>query len=216
MPLQIEKGHPLFEPLSFILVLCLTVRYFYSVPRWKHLITSIRAIYFEGTRAEISGTPKPGHIEPGEEPHVTVVICAYNEGAVVLKTIESACSIDWPRDKLTVHVCDDSTDKQSITLASNAVALWRSRGINIERLTRPDRLGYKAGNLRYNFPRHRGDFVAYFDADHRAERDFLKNTIPYFFDQSGMPRAKVALVQTPWAYYNTHQNLLTECGAYRS
>lgn len=214
MPLRIQDGHPLFEPLSFVLVFCLIVRYFYSLPRWRHLITSIRAIYFEGTAAEISGTPKPGYIAPGEEPHVTVVICAYNEGAVVLKTIECACSIDWPKDRLTVQVCDDSTDPHSMMLASKAVAYWKSKGVNIERLTRPNRVGYKAGNLHYNFPRHTGDFVAYFDADHRAEKDFLKNTIPYFFDPNGLPRTKVALVQTPWAYYNTHQNLLTECGEY--
>jgi hypothetical protein len=36
--------------------------------------------------------------------------------------------------------------------------------------------------------------------------------MPYFFDEVGKPKGNTALVQTPWAFYNTHENILTECG----
>ena len=156
--------------------------------------------------------PRPGAFQDEKEPHVTVQICAYNEGAVVPATIACACSLDWPREKLTVQVCDDSTDKMSTLLIEKEVQYWKSRGVDVERFSRPDRVGYKAGNLRYNFNKIKGDYVAYFDADHRAETDFLQNTMPYFFDATGKPKAKTALVQTPWAFHNTHENMLTECG----
>ena len=212
MCFQLEEGNLLFGPLYSLFVLCVVVHYLFTLPRWKHFVTSIRALFFDGTRAQVAGKPKPGLIKTGMEPQVTVVICAYNEGAVVPTTIDHACMIDWPADKLTIHVCDDSTDETSMRLIDESVAYWKGMGVDIERLTRPDRVGYKAGNLRHNFPCIKGDYVAYFDADHRPDHDFLQKTMPYFFDQNGQTKKKTALVQTPWAFYNTHENMLTECG----
>jgi hypothetical protein len=77
-------------------------------------------------------------------------------------------------------------------------------------------VGYKAGNLRYSFNKIKGEYVAYFDADHRPEGDFLQNVMPYFFTQAGETKNEIALVQTPWAYYNIHQNLLTEYGEFEN
>lgn len=208
----LREEDALFEPLYYLTCVCSFAFFAYSVPRWKHLITSIRAVCFEGTVAGVAGVPKPGPIEAGKEPHVTVQICAYNEGSVVPDTIASACMIDWPKDKLTIHVCDDSTDTMSTFLIEKTVEYMKKRGFDCERLSRPDRVGYKAGNLRYNFPKIKGEYVAYFDADHRPEPDFLRNTMPYFFDEEGKSKKKTALVQTPWAFHNTHENILTECG----
>ena len=142
---------PLHDLLSKVFVLSLVLYYVFTFPRWRHLLTFLRARFGANTPLEVQGVPSPGLML--EEPHVTIAICAYNEGAVVPRTIDSACSVDWPKDKLTVHVCDDSTDPSSIKFIESAVARWRKRGFDVERLTRPDRVGYKAGNLRYNFTR---------------------------------------------------------------
>jgi hypothetical protein len=37
--------------------------------------------------------------------------------------------------------------------------------------------------------------------------------MPYFFAKSGEENDKIGLVQTPWSYYNMHQNVLTEADA---
>jgi cellulose synthase/poly-beta-1,6-N-acetylglucosamine synthase-like glycosyltransferase len=37
--------------------------------------------------------------------------------------------------------------------------------------------------------------------------------MPYFFAKSGEENDKIGLVQTPWSYYNMHQNFLTESDA---
>ena len=198
-------------PFSFF-VGSIAILWVFLVSRWKNLLTSFRAVYAEGTISEHEGTSRAGTIAPNSEPHVTVQICTYNEGEVVPETIAHACTIDWPEDKLHIQILDDSTELESIAIVERSVDFWRRRGVDVERLCRPDRVGFKAGNLRHNFDRAVGEFVAYFDADHRSERDFLRNVIPYFFDQDGNLLEKVALVQTPWGYYNTHQNILTECG----
>ena len=213
---QFEEDDLLYGPLFAIFMMCLMGSFFFTVSHLTNLITSFRAIHLEGTPSELPGAPKPGVIEEGAEPHVTIVICAYNEGAVVPKTLEKACQVDWPKDKLTIQVCDDSTDKESIFLNEKAVAFWKNKGMDVERLTRPDRVGYKAGSLRYNFNRIKGEYVAYLDADHRPEPDYLRNCLPYFFDEAGETMKKTALVQSPWAFHNTHQSLLAECGEFRS
>lgn len=211
---QLEEDSLLYGPVFAIFLICLGGSFFFTVSHLTNLITSFRAIHLEGTPSEIPDAPKPGVIDEGCEPHVTIVICAYNEGIVVPKTLEKACQVDWPRDKLTIQVCDDSTNTESIMLIDKAVAYWKSKGMDVDRLTRPDRVGYKAGSLRYHFHRTKGEYVAYFDADHRPEKDYLRNMLPYFYDEDGKTIEKRGLVQAPWAFHNTHQSLLAECGKY--
>ena len=148
-------------------------------------------------------------------PAVTVQICSYNEGAVIEETICRACSLDWPLDSLFVQVLDDSTEESSKMVVQQCIErLSHFRGCNVELLTRPNRQGYKAGNLAYHFPSIRTQFVLYLDGDHRVEPDLLRRTIPKFYDpKTGQRCTDVALVQVPWGYYNTHSNLLTECDA---
>jgi cellulose synthase/poly-beta-1,6-N-acetylglucosamine synthase-like glycosyltransferase len=69
---------------------------------------------------------------------VTRQICAYNEGIVVLETIELVCSLDWPVDNLHIQICDDSTEKESKVTLEDAVAQWRVNGMDVTRLERPE------------------------------------------------------------------------------
>ena len=147
-------------------------------------------------------------------PHVTVQICTYNEGDVIRETIAAASQLDWPLSKLTIHVLDDSTNQASMEIVEHAVQEWRQLrpGLDLCRRTRPTLHGYKAGNLRHHCSAIQGDLVAYFDADHRPEATFLRVTIPYFYHGDGTFNPNIGLVQTPWAYDNTHYSLLTESG----
>ena len=140
----------------------------------------------------------PGTIPPGHEPLVTLQICSYNEGRVIEKTIEAACSLDWPRDKLCIQLLDDSTDQKSIDIAQEVCNYWQRNGFNCEYATRPDRVGYKAGNLGYHIRNVRGDFIAIMDSDHCCEPDYLRRAVPHFYHGSGQPNYEVGLVQTPW------------------
>ncbi|CAB9521393.1 Glucomannan 4-beta-mannosyltransferase [Seminavis robusta] len=131
------------------------------------------------------------------------------ESSVIEPTINAACQVDWPKDKLCIEILDDSSDKTS-EIIETIGAQWREKGVNCVRLTRPNRIGYKLGSLHAHSPDVQGELVALFDADHRCEPDYLRKAIPHFFNRDGSPRTKIRLVATPWAYYNTHQNLLTE------
>ena len=66
------------------------------------------------------------------------------------------------------------------------------------------RTGYKAGALARGLQIAKGEFVAIFDADFIPSADFLRQTLPYFYD------SKTAMIQTRWTYLNADYSLLTE------
>ena len=76
---------------------------------------------------------------------------------MVEATIDAACSVKWPRDKLCVQVLDDSTEEESKVIARRRADYWRREGVNCQYLTRPDRVGYKAGNLAHHMPSVQGE-----------------------------------------------------------
>ena len=143
-----------------------------------------------------------------EVPMVTIQLPVYNEYFVIERLIDNIMQLDYPKDRLEVHVLDDSTD-DSILIAERKVAEYKALGFNIELITREDRKGYKAGALKAAMPRATGEFIAIFDADFLPEVDFLKRTIPYFNDP------KVGVVQTRWGHINQGYSILTELQAFQ-
>jgi hypothetical protein len=142
-----------------VLAVLLSATYFLSVAACTvRLLTALR-----GLLSTCCFTKDPAHnrgiIHPGHEPTVTVQICTYNEGGVVEETIKRACSVAWPKDKLVVQILDDSTDRRSMEVVERCVARWRSKQVDIARLTRSQRIGYKGGSLRHHFDCIRTDFV---------------------------------------------------------
>lgn len=135
-------------------------------------------------------------------PRVTVQLPIFNEMYVADRIIDAAGQLDYPRDRLQVQVLDDSTD-ETTTIARRAVDRLAREGLDIVLLHRTDRTGFKAGALAEGLHRTKGEFVAIFDADFIPPSDFLKQTLPYFYD----PR--IAFVQTRWGHLNRDYSVLT-------
>ncbi len=148
--------------------------------------------------------PAPGL--PGELPRVTVQLPVYNERFVVLGLIESACRLDYPRDRLQIQVLDDSTD-ETTHIARTAVERMASRGFPIEFHHRDNREGYKAGALEAGMRTATGELLALFDADFTPNPDFLLRTVGHFSD------GRVGMVQARWTYRNREHSLLTRVQA---
>jgi len=190
--------------LSFITVI--SIQTLYGLVKFLNVIRSLDYVVKTKNQPE-----KGGKIVEGSEPVVTIQICAYNETKSVLEaTIDAACQVKWPQDKLFIQVLDDSTDPKTSQIIESLAASWRRKNVSCNRYSRPDRKGYKAGSLQYHTNKIKGDFVAIFDADHRCAPQFLQRTVRQFFHSDGTDKPEIGLVQTPWAFYNTHQSLLTE------
>src|SRR5690606_31280311 len=91
----------------------------------------------------------------------------------------SVARLDYPRDRLTVQVLDDSTD-DTVAIAAAAVEAARDAGLQIEHVRRATRVGYRAGALAYGLEQDDAPLVAIFDADFVPPPGFLREVVPYF------------------------------------
>jgi cellulose synthase/poly-beta-1,6-N-acetylglucosamine synthase-like glycosyltransferase len=153
----------------------------------------------------LSSTPLLAR-ERAEWPTVLVQVPLYNERYVAERVIEAVCRLDYPADKLTVQILDDSTDGTTAIVAA-AVARWQAVGVTIEQVRRGNREGFKAGALAAGLERSTAELVAIFDADFVPDPDMLKLLVPSFDEKD------VGMVQARWAHLNRHDTSLTEAQA---
>jgi cellulose synthase/poly-beta-1,6-N-acetylglucosamine synthase-like glycosyltransferase len=156
-------------------------------------------LYLRNRREVVPAPP----VDRSTLPPVTVQVPVYNELHVVERAIDAVAALDYPRDRLQIHILDDSTD-ETTRLAYARAALHRDLGVDIAVLRRPDRGGFKAGALAWGLTQVSGEYVVIFDADFCPHPDFLLQTIPHF-----LVRPRLGLVQTRWSYLNANYSPLT-------
>lgn len=140
-------------------------------------------------------------------PKVTVQLPIYNEAYVVERLIHNIVKFDYPKQLIEIQVLDDSTD-ESFAVTQNLIEHYQKQGINIKHITRKNREGFKAGALKEGLKQAEGEFVAIFDADFLPESDWLKQTLPHFYND------KIGVVQTRWGHLNRNDSLLTRIQAF--
>lgn len=122
-------------------------------------------------------------------PHVDVFIPTYNEPMKVVKaTVFAAMEMDWPKEKLHIHLLDDGRREEFRLFAERV-------GINY--IARPSNEHAKAGNLNYAMTKTNAEFISIFDCDHIPTRSFLQMGMGWFLRDP-----KLALVQTPHHFYS--------------
>jgi cellulose synthase/poly-beta-1,6-N-acetylglucosamine synthase-like glycosyltransferase len=154
--------------------------------------------YFKN-RHNVPGTPPA----VAAWPKVTIQLPIFNERYVIERLVDAVARFDYPRELIDIQVLDDSNDETQ-QVARACVERYQALGLPIRYLHRNDRSGFKAGALAAGLESATGEFVAIFDADFVPSPDFLRRTLPYFFDP------KIAMVQTRWTYLNSHYSALTE------
>lgn len=163
-----------------------------------------RSLAMAGDQDEVLVSEAP--IPTEAWPMVTVQLPIYNEYYVIGRLIDAVAAFDYPRDRLEIHVLDDSTD-ETIDLVAEKVAEYKALGFNIEQIQREKRQGYKAGALKDGTVLANGEFLAIFDADFVPDPDFLRQTIPHFQDEG------IGVVQTRWEHINQDYSLITKLQA---
>jgi len=144
---------------------------------------------------------------PEKLPTVLVQVPVYNERKVVRRILEAVERLDYPRELLRIQLLDDSTD-ETVETGALVCAEMKARGVDVEHVRRPNRVGFKAGALAAGLKRDKSELVAIFDADFVPAPDFLKETVPYFSNP------KVGLVQARWEHLNINENILTRVQAF--
>ncbi len=134
---------------------------------------------------------KPVPLPENEDswPIVDVFIPTYNEPLKVVRpTVLAALSLDWPKDKLRIHVLDDGRRAEFKTFCDS---------VGVAHVTRGDNKHAKAGNINAALKHTSGELVAIFDCDHIPTRSFLQLTVGTM-----MADPTVSLVQTPHHFFS--------------
>jgi biofilm PGA synthesis N-glycosyltransferase PgaC len=116
--------------------------------------------------------PDPEFYELEEYPHVSVLVAAHNEEAVIGETVERLLELDWPAFDVTV-VDDGSTDRTSELL----IPLAKAGRIRL--LSKLVNEG-KAMALNDAIPLLAGEIVLIVDADGGPQPDALRWMVPHF------------------------------------
>ncbi len=125
-------------------------------------------------------------------PAVDILIPVHDEPeSVVFKTLVAAQHIDY--ESYRIIVVDNSSQAKS-TKAMQRIC--KERGIDYFETPYP-RHGAKAGAINEYLKILRAPYIAIFDADYRASRDFLKLTVPQMEAEKDL-----AFIQTPQFYGN--------------
>jgi cellulose synthase/poly-beta-1,6-N-acetylglucosamine synthase-like glycosyltransferase len=142
-------------------------------------------------------------IAEGSEPSVLVQIPVYNEPESVTGALAAAGALDWPRERLTIQLLDDSDDETG-DLAAIEITRLRRAGTRIEHIRRSARAGFKAGALAAGLARSRAEYVAMIDADFRPHPSWLRLGLGRL-----MAEPAAAFVQFRFEFTNRAANWMT-------
>lgn len=111
------------------------------------------------------------------EPHVTVLITAFNEEAAIREKLENTLKIDYPADKLEILVASDgSTDRTDEIVgefADRSVRLFRQEGRVGKTATQNNAVELAAGEI-----------ILFSDATTKYREDVFKHLLPNFADET--------------------------------
>lgn len=149
---------------------------------------------------------KPYALPSGPLPRVTIIVPAYNEGAMVEKALYSAAASDYPADRLEIICIDDGSKDDTWFYINRA----RQRHPDLIQAIRfPKNRGKKEG-LYAGFTRGKGDFFVTIDSDSIITPDTIKQVIAPMLQD-----AKIGAVAGNVKVYNRARCLLARMLAVR-
>jgi cellulose synthase/poly-beta-1,6-N-acetylglucosamine synthase-like glycosyltransferase len=186
----------LLSAADIVLVLCIAILAWVA---FGMIVLIVRFVWDERRLGRDKSAPVCPPIT-GDIPHVLVQLPVFNEPRVVENVLRTAAALDWPRDKLTIQLLDDSTDNTSDIAASVAAEL-RDGGTNVQHVRREDRSGFKAGALAAGLQLCDAPYIAMLDVDFRPPPDWLKCVVPRLIAD---PKAGFAQSRCEFTNYDTN------------
>ena len=111
--------------------------------------------------------------QPDELPSVSLIVAAYDEGAVIARKVVNALALDYPRERLEIVVASDGSTDGTVLEARRAGA---DHVLDLER-------GGKIRAQDAAVERSRADVVAFSDANSTWEPDALRELVGAFADE---------------------------------
>jgi hyaluronan synthase len=161
---------------------------------------SLAFLIFQAVRTYFWWRYRPFSLPPGPLPKITVIIPAYNEGAMVEKTICSVAASDYPSDRLEIFCIDDGSKDDTWEYMQRA----QSRCPQLIRLIRFQENRGKREALYAGFTQGSGEYFVSVDSDSVIEPATLKQIVAPLLQDP-----KVGGVAGNVKVYNRSANLIT-------
>jgi len=154
----------------------------------------------------LTGRPTILPKDASDLPTVDVLIPTYNESDDIIRiTVIAATQMEYPKDRLRIHICDDGGTLNKRSQPSSMQEAWErhyrlrrmARELGVNYITRETNRAAKSGNLNHALNHTDGELVLVLDCDHVPTRNMLQRTVGYF-----LADPKLCLVQTPHFFIN--------------
>lgn len=132
-----------------------------------------------------------------ELPKVTVIIPAYNEEKTIKRTIESALSLEYPKEKLEIIVVDDGSKDGTYGIAK------KFEGKRLKVFTKKN--GGKSTAMNFAIPKAKGEIIVTMDADSYATPSALRKMVNYFTTPNVMCVTPSMAVNNPKGFWQRLQ-----------
>jgi len=209
----LDPALKLLVPVLLLLALALALHFgsfkayldFLQRQTYTSFLPALGAIYglvmllFQLFRTVLWACYKPYPLADGPWPSLTVIIPAYNEGAMMEKAIAAVAASDYPADRLEIICIDDGSQDDTWAYIQRAQKRY-------PHLVRPLRFaanrGKKAG-LYAGFSQGRGEVFVTIDSDSLIAADALRHLVaPLMHDP------KIGAVAGNVKVYNRHQSFM--------
>ena len=142
---------------------------------------------------------RPYPLAEGPLPSLTVIIPAYNEGAMVEKAIYSVAAADYPAERLEIICIDDGSRDNTWLYIQRAQKRYPHL---VKAIRFPENRGKKAA-LYAGFTRGRGEVFVTVDSDSVIEPDALRHLVAPLQQD-----AQIGAVAGNVKVFNRHQSLI--------
>jgi hyaluronan synthase len=156
-------------------------------------------LIFQLGRTVLWACYKPYPMTEGPWPSLTVIIPAYNEGAMVEQAISAVAASDYPADRLEIICIDDGSQDDTWSYIQRAQRRYPHL---VKPLRFPANRGKKEG-LYAGFRRGQGEIFVTIDSDSLIAPDALRHLVAPL-----MHEARIGAVAGNVKVYNRHQSFI--------
>lgn len=129
---------------------------------------------------------KPTPQLPVEVPFVSILVPAHNEGIVIVKTVLSLLSFDYPQDKYEVIVINDNSSDNSAQLLSNLQDEFGKKRLKVINTDKTNGGKGKSNALNIGLKYAQGSVISIYDADNTPETPALRILVAELLADDGL------------------------------
>lgn len=147
---------------------------------------------------------KPTPELPDDPPFVSILVPAHNEGIVIVKTVLSLLSFDYPQDRYEVIVINDNSSDNSADLLKNLQDEFTSTRLKVINTDKTNGGKGKSNALNIGLKSAKGSIISIYDADNTPEAPALRILVSELLSDN-----KLAAVIGKFRTRNKNASLLT-------